>query len=331
MAKPEHIRGRVAPLLAALTVLGLALSSGLAQPAPALAAAPDVRYVSPSGVAVDGSAADWDRGADFLADMFEAGKPDKRILSTSYARYDCATGTMYVFVEAVPDWVILPSDSDNYVKIGNSQKLVDGSYGANGTPPDFRYIGSTGWEASFQLAEGTYDGPTGLNIHAEVAPESMRATSAVALRALTVVIDCSQAPQPRHADARPPRRRPRPSRARPGCPRRPRPPRPRQRQRSPRPRRLGRPRQRPKRRRLGRPRPRRRPTPTPDATPDADARRDADPGRHPDPGRNPDAHARVDPGARSAADHRRQGQRPGHRGPIGRRHREGRRVRVPAR
>ena len=102
MSKPEHIRGRLAPLLAVLTMLGLALSSGLVQPAPALAAAPDVRYVSPSGIDIDGSAADWDRAADFLADMYEAGKPDKRILSTSYAQYDCATGTMYVFVETGP-------------------------------------------------------------------------------------------------------------------------------------------------------------------------------------------------------------------------------------
>ncbi len=203
MPKPEHIRARLASLLAALAVLGLALSSGFAQPAPALAAAPDVRYVSPSGIDIDGSAADWDRGADFLADMYEAGKPDKRMLSTSYARYDCATGTMFVFVETVPDWVILPSDSDNFVKIGNSTKLVDGSYGANGNPPDFAYIGSTGWEASFQLAEGIYDGPTGLNIHAEVIPRSLRATSAVANRSLTVVIDCSRRRADADADATP--------------------------------------------------------------------------------------------------------------------------------
>ena len=158
-----------APLLAVLAVLGLALSGGLVQPAPALAAAPDVRDASPSGIDIDGSATDWDRGADFLADMYEAGKPDKRILSTSYARYDCATGTMYVLVETVPDWVILPSDSDNFVMNGNSQKLVDRAM----APTALRRTSGT-WdlraaEASRELAEGTYDGPIGL-----VAPRSSR-------------------------------------------------------------------------------------------------------------------------------------------------------------
>ena len=67
-------------------------------------------------------------------------------------RYDCARELMVVFVEAIRNWAILPSNADNYVKIGQTDKLVDGSSGNNGTPPDFAYISSTGWEASFHLA-----------------------------------------------------------------------------------------------------------------------------------------------------------------------------------
>src|SRR6476659_9616060 len=145
-----------------------------------LAVAPDVREVTPAGIAIDGSAGDWDDPtADFLADMFEAGKPDKDVLSKLYGRYDCSTGTFYVLVRTVPGWNILPSDNDNYVKLGQNDKLVDGSSGHNGVPPDFMYIGAKAWEAAFQLAPGSYLGDNGLNVHAQVVPDARPATSAV--------------------------------------------------------------------------------------------------------------------------------------------------------
>ena len=48
----------------------------------------------------------------------------------------------------------MPSDNDNYVKIGASDKLVDGSDTPGGGPPDFAYVGPYGWEAAYQLAPG---------------------------------------------------------------------------------------------------------------------------------------------------------------------------------
>ena len=164
-------------------------------PTTVMAVAPDVREITPAGITIDGSAGDWDEpGADFLANMFEAGNPEKRVLSRLYGRYDCSTETFYVFVQTVPGWNILPSDNDNYVKLGQTDKLVDGSSGSNGAPPDFAYIGATGWEAAFHLAPGSYLGDNGLNVHAEVVPEARASTSAVANRRLDVTIDCTTPP-----------------------------------------------------------------------------------------------------------------------------------------
>ena len=176
-------------------VLGVVLLVWRLGPTTTLAAAPDVREVTPAGITIDGSSGDWDEpAADFLANMFEAGKPEKDILSRLYGRYDCSTETFYVFVRTVVGWNILPSNNDNYVKLGQTDKLVDGSSGNNGVPPDFAYIGATGWEAAFHLPPGSYTGDNGLNVHAQVVPENRAATSAVADRRLPVTIDCSTTP-----------------------------------------------------------------------------------------------------------------------------------------
>ena len=162
------------------------------------AAAPNVREVTPAGISIDGSRSDWDSpNADYLANMYEAGNAAKPVLSKLYARYDCATETMYVEVVTTTGWKILPSNVDNYVKIGQTDKRVDGSDGPGSTPPAFAYIGSNAWEASFQLDPGTYAGDAnGLNVHAEVVPDTRASTSAVAGRRLDIVIDCSATPTP---------------------------------------------------------------------------------------------------------------------------------------
>jgi hypothetical protein len=160
-----------------------------------LAAAPNVREITPAGITINGSDGDWDEPtADFLAEMYEAGKPEKDVLSHLYGRYDCATQTFYVHVVTVAGWVILPSDNDNYVKLGQTDKLVDGSDGDDGVPPDFAYVGQKAWEASFHLAPGSYLGDNGLNVHAQVVPVTLSSTSAVADRRMDAIIDCSAPP-----------------------------------------------------------------------------------------------------------------------------------------
>ena len=132
--------------------------------------------------------------------MFQAGKPEKPVLATAYGQYDCGTGTMYVMVRTEPGWQIVPSGGDNYVKIGQTDKRVDGNSGNDGTPPDFEYFPELiGWEASFQIPPGSYTGDDGaLNIHAQVIPRFLLTgeTAAVENRRLDVVIDCSDVPTP---------------------------------------------------------------------------------------------------------------------------------------
>ena len=58
----------------------------VAIPRDGYAAAPNVRIVTPAGIAIDGSNGDWDnQSADFLSDMYTAGKPDKPVLAKSMA------------------------------------------------------------------------------------------------------------------------------------------------------------------------------------------------------------------------------------------------------
>lgn len=163
-----------------------------------IGAAPDVRIVTPAGITINGSSGDWDSpAADFLADMYEAGKPDKSVLAKLYGRYDCDARVFFVHVVTVSGWQVLPIDDSNYVKLGQTDKLVDGSDTANGNPPDFAYIGVTAWEASFKLAPGRYTGDGGLNVHAEVQPVSRASTAAVAGRRMDVSIVCpTPTPEP---------------------------------------------------------------------------------------------------------------------------------------
>jgi len=171
---------------------------GASMPAAVLAAAPNVRELDPATVAVDGDISDWEApfgtgNPNYLADMFQAGKPDKPVLAKAFGQYDCGTGTMYVMVRTEPGWEIVPSGADNYVKIGQVDKRVDGNSGNDGTPPDFKYFPQlAGWEASFQIPPGTYTGDDGaLNIHAQVIPRFILtgATAAVENRGRGVVID----------------------------------------------------------------------------------------------------------------------------------------------
>ncbi len=113
---------------------------------------------------VDGDYSEWNLTTDFAAEMREAGKADKDLLSKLYLRYDCNTQTMYALVLREGSYEAKNSANDAWVKfydyISGNHKAVDGNSGNNGIPPDFKWVkdGSTfiGYEASFLLPPGTY-------------------------------------------------------------------------------------------------------------------------------------------------------------------------------
>ncbi|MCF6148555.1 MAG: hypothetical protein E3K37_07845 [Candidatus Kuenenia sp.] len=147
---------------------------------------------------VDGDPSEWnlaeDGSGDFFANMWRAGdsqKPNPSIDAKLYLRYDCKNEILYALVlgETGP---VLELPDDNFIKLGNTTKLVDGNDDNNGTPPDFAWIGlsngeAEGWEASASLAEGIYDN---LNVHAQVYADDEAQTAAVDGRAIDLEVLC---------------------------------------------------------------------------------------------------------------------------------------------
>ena len=136
--------------------------------------APDVDYVAEinpteGSATVDGDVSEWDANDDFVANMCTAGSVvsdgncgtnGKVNLSDLYARYDCDTNTMYVAVIENAPYQAEKTADNAWVTIGgNSNKVVNGNSGIDGTAPDFAWVENAsgraiGYEASFQLEDG---------------------------------------------------------------------------------------------------------------------------------------------------------------------------------
>jgi hypothetical protein len=105
------------------------------------------------GITVDGNISDWNLGSDFFANMYEAGNPEKDLLSKSYLRYNCNTNEIYILVLTEPGVSADISASDAWMKVydlsNNTQ--VDGNSASFAWLPN-----NGGWEGSFQLAEANY-------------------------------------------------------------------------------------------------------------------------------------------------------------------------------
>jgi hypothetical protein len=142
--------------------------------------------------------------------MYRAGNPTKPLESKLYLRYDCLTQTMYALClrEPADPIVAYPDPQQNWIAI-NSQanKLVSGlDQPANASPPDFAYynlFGPTppdsltyadGWEASFQIAPGSYN----IIAHAEVfqGTGQTSATTGFPGTGPSLVIECVVATEP---------------------------------------------------------------------------------------------------------------------------------------
>lgn len=151
---------------------------------------PETPTVSQGGGLVDGDYTDWDLDTDFFANMYRAGNPDKAVESKLYLKYDETTETLYSLVLSEPGVPVLELPDDAFMKI-DGIKQSDGTFGNDGVPPDFAWIydGETliGWESSTPLQDGNY----ALNVHTQVYDDGEAQTSAVADRAIPLLIQSS--------------------------------------------------------------------------------------------------------------------------------------------
>ncbi len=157
----------------------------LMAPATLAANPPEPTYGS---AVVDGDYSEWDLTNDFFAEMREAGRADKALLSKAYLRYDCASQTLYVLVLAeTPQTVEANKPSDNWVKIYD----LTNSPQVDGNSTSFAWINrngdyADGWEASFSLSAGSY---TMLEIHAQIIPNRTSSTGKKD-RAIPLTMSC---------------------------------------------------------------------------------------------------------------------------------------------
>lgn len=117
---------------------------------------------------VDGQYGEWNLTADFFANMYRAGKPNKPLESKLFLRYDCTKQVMYALVLVEPGAVgyIDSSASTAWIAINaNNNKVVNELAGNDGVPPDFAWVGRgydggqwhvLGYEASFPIRPGSY-------------------------------------------------------------------------------------------------------------------------------------------------------------------------------
>src|SRR5262249_46342065 len=123
MHRDRYFRWATTALVATVTML----VSGLEIAAPAAANPPDVHIVDPANIVIDGNSNDWDNpGQDKFANLPTLGNGSAGTIAHLYARYSCDAERMYVFVNTLGDWVVVPSDADNFVKKGD-ELLVNGS------------------------------------------------------------------------------------------------------------------------------------------------------------------------------------------------------------
>jgi len=194
---------RLISFLVAIVLIGFNGASAVLAAVDTETSVASVMQTPPPGVVcgvadVDGDSSEWDLTSDFVANMYRAGNPTKAIESKLYLRYDANTETLYVLVLAEPGVDVLVEPDDAFVKLGNTNKLVDGNSGDDGVAPDFAWIGlngdrAAGWEASTPLAMGSY---SNLNVHTQVFDDGEAQTSAVKNRSIGVEITCEATPTP---------------------------------------------------------------------------------------------------------------------------------------
>lgn len=144
---------RVAGATALMIMLYL-LQVVLLQPPAANAAAPAVTYGSAT---VDGDIGEWDLGSDFFADLILAGGNGGQtdVLGTSYVRYDCSTGALYVLALSEGDFDGLSEAWVKLYDLGNSEANTSEAIVYDGDTP-------VGFET---VVPGVAEGDHSIEIH----------------------------------------------------------------------------------------------------------------------------------------------------------------------
>ena len=162
---------KTARILSIVLLLALIMGTYSLVAAKVAANPPEPSYIesgdSPA-TEVDGNPSEW-AADDFFANLHKAGKVDKEVLATISLRYDCATEILFASVVPTGTLKINTSPIDNFIKLGDSIKLVDGNdRPPDGNQPDFEWVNKVdssadGWEASVLLVPGYY---SNFNVHA---------------------------------------------------------------------------------------------------------------------------------------------------------------------
>lgn len=170
-------RNKLSTRSAAGIAAGVLLLSALVAPA-TLAASPNE-----GSATVDGATGDWSLGADFFADMTDAGDAGSPVRAKLYLKYDCDSETLFALVLSQGEEQVRQDRPDEaYVAI-DGEKVIDsnGSFAwvnGDGTLAD-------GFEGSTELEPGSYT----LRAHVLVADDSEDGYTPMDIIGRTVPLD----------------------------------------------------------------------------------------------------------------------------------------------
>ncbi len=138
-----------------------------------------------SGTAVvDGATGDWSLGADFFADMTDAGKADADVRAKLYLKYDCEEGVLYALV------LVQNGEKGRQERTDEAYVAIDGSKEIDSFNGEFAWVNgdgvlADGFEGSAELEPGSYS----LRAHILVADDSADGYTPMDVIGRTVPLD----------------------------------------------------------------------------------------------------------------------------------------------
>ena len=155
---------------------------------------------------VDGATGDWSLGADFFANMTDAGHADAQVRAKLYLKYDCDSEKLFALVLAQNGEQVRQKRIDEAYIMVDGKKIIDSSHG------EFAWVNgdgdlADGFEGGAGLAAGSYT----LRAHVLVADDSLDGYTPMDIIGRTVPLDIEcQEVQPT-ATAKPPTHTPKPT------------------------------------------------------------------------------------------------------------------------